>query len=159
MLMEDFESNIQTANINDKWLLNIYENIKNLEDYERLVRDGCKKLLDYLQIPARDRPVVVADTQYKNLQLFVTEFKLLLADLTPVLNPESAKVFDDALDKIDNAVKTRSLFVKDTRDTNNKVIEVRTTEFFWKTINILHKTKVDLFKQIKNILYINTETN
>lgn len=156
MLMEDF---VQTANINDKWLNNIYENIKNLENYERLLRDGCKNLLDFMSIPQINRPVVVGEIQYKNLRVFITEFKLLLTDLTPILRAGLADEFDKVLNDIDKVSRDRKLFVIDTYDTSNKVISVQTTAFFWTTIDILHKTKRDLFKTIKKILYIDQGSN
>lgn len=153
--MEEYFGSVQSANINEKWLENIFENIKKLEDYERLIRDGCKSVLDFLNISPKLRQVVIGDTQFKTISLFVTEFKLLLADLTPVIENE-AQEFNKVLDSVDKAIKQRNLFVRDVRNTSNNIIEVIPTPFFWETINILHKTKVDLFKRIKNILYINS---
>lgn len=152
MLMEDF---INTSNINEKWLNNIFENIKALENNERLLRDGCKDLLDFMNISQRSRPVVIGETQFKTLKVFITEFRLLLGDLTPILNDTTAQSFENVLDQIDKVSRDRKLFVVDTYDTSNKIISVIPTDFFWKTVDILHKTKIDLFKKIKNILYIN----
>ena len=151
--MEDF---LNSANINEKWLVNIYENIKKLEDYERLVREGCSSLLDYVKIPLNNRSSVIGLTQFKNLRFMITEFKLLLADLTPILEQDKAKAFDSFLNNLENALKCEKLFLIYSFDVNGKIIETRTTEFFSVTIEALHKLKVDLFKQIKNILYINS---
>lgn len=153
MLMEEFT---QSANINEKWLNNIYENIKKLEDYERLVREGCLSLLDYVQIPLHSRPVIIGLTQFKNLRFMITEFKLLLADLTPILKPERAKDFDSTLSNIDKALNSERLFLTSSFDVHRRLIETKPTEFFYLTIDTLHKIKVDLFKEIKNILYISS---
>lgn len=149
--MEEFTT---TANINEKWLMNIYENIKNLEDYERLVREGCKSLLDFMNIPERNRPIVIGLTQFKNLKFIITEFQLLLGDLTPVL--KSSEKYDKVLDNIERALQTERLFIRTRTNVNNEVIEVVPTEFFYQTLKTLHDLKRDLFKEIKHILYIPT---
>lgn len=151
MLMEDY---INTANINDKWLDNVYENIKALEEYERLIREGCKSLLDFLNIPYKNRPVIIGDTQFKNIKFFLTEFKLLLGDLSPILGEDDEKSFYNIINKIDDALKRQDLFITNKYDLNNNLIEVVPTKFFWETVEALHRTKVDLFRKIKHILYI-----
>lgn len=153
--MEDFT---QSANINEKWLQNIYENIKKLEDYERLVREGCSSLLEYVQIPLEKRPIVLGLTQFKNLKFFLTEFKLLLADLTPVLNSSEAKNFYEVINNVDKSLNAQRLFLNCKYNANRQLIETSTTEFFTITIDALHNLKTDLFKQIKNILYIPVRT-
>ena len=150
--MEEF---VQTANINEKWLENIYENIKKLEDYERLVREGCQSLLDFMNIPERNRPIVIGLTQFKNLRFMITEFTLLLADLTPIL--EEPDKYDKVLNDIDEALKLERLFLKTMTNVDNEITEVRPTEFFYQTLKTLHNLKRDLFKEIKHILYINTK--
>lgn len=154
--MEDY---VQSANINEKWLNNIYENIKKLEDYERLVREGCASLLDYMQIPLHRRGVVIGITQFKNLKFMITEFKLLLADLTPVIKDDTAKEFDKVLNNIDKALISERLFLSSIYDANRQLMETRPTEFFYQTIDTLHKLKTDLFKEIKQILYIGVQNN
>lgn len=151
--MEEFTN---SANINEKWLINIYENIKKLEDYERLVREGCSSLLDYVQIPLANRSSIIGLTQFKNLRFMITEFKLLLADLTPILDQKKASEFDDFLNQLEKSLRYEKLFLSSSYDVNRRLTETKTTEFFNLTIETLHKLKVDLFKQIKNILYINS---
>lgn len=156
--MEDF---LETSNINQKWLNNIYENIKNLEDYERLVREGCKSLLDFMNIPYSSRPVLVGITQFKNLKFLITEFRLLLADLTPVLEKTEDKKamvskLDEFLKSLDKSLKNEDLFISYSYNEENKLIQTETTPFFYETIDALHAAKVDLFREIKHILYINS---
>jgi hypothetical protein len=147
----------QSANINEKWLTNIYENIKKLEDYERLVREGCSSLLDFVQIPLSNRSSIVGQTQFKNLRFLITEFKLLLADLTPILEEDKVKEFDRFLNNIDKAISHEKLFLNSSYDVNRTLIETKPTEFFYQTIETIHKLKVDLFRQIKGILYIKSQ--
>lgn len=149
--MEEFTT---TANINEKWLNNIYENIKNLEDYERLVREGCKSLLDFMNIPERNRPIVIGLTQFKNLKFLVTEFTLLLADLEPVL--KTSEKYDKVLDNIEQALPYERLFIRTKTNVNNEITEVEVTGFFNQTLKTLHNLKRELFKEIKHILYINS---
>lgn len=149
--MEDY---VQSVNINERWLNNIYENIKKLEDYERLVREGCSSLFEFVQIPHNKLQVVIGLTQFKNLKFMITEFKLLLADLTPILEEENEKEFDKTITEIEKAVSSEKLFLNSYYDVHKNLVKTSPTEFFYKTIDILHKFKVDLFKEIKGILYI-----
>ena len=63
-------------NITDKWLDNIFECLMRLEQYERLLKEGCESILDYVQNPNLN----LADIQYKNYNLFITEAEILLED-------------------------------------------------------------------------------
>lgn len=146
-----------TGNINEKWLNNIYENIKKIEEYERLVREGCSSLLDYVQIPLHNRPMVIGLTQFKNLRFIITEFSLLLADLTPTIDNGKTKKYTKILKDIEKAIKTEHFFLVSRFDANRNLIETKTTPFFWETIDVLHNLKVELFKDIKHILYIGTQ--
>lgn len=149
------ENPIGSGNINERWLNNVYENIKNLENYERLIREGCSSLLDFMQIPLSSRQVIIGATQFKNLKFIITEFRLLLADLSPVLT-EKAKIdkFNIILDRIEEAIKNESLFISEKRNASREIIEIKPTELFYDTIKVLHKLKIELFIEIKSILYI-----
>lgn len=149
--MEEFSN---SGNINDKWLLNVYENIKRLEEFERMIREGCSSILDFLQIPLHKRAVVIGSAQYKNLRFFITEFRLLMADLTPILDKDRVAVFEKTISHIEKALDSDRLFVKSIYDLNHNVIETKPTPFFYETLNILHNLKIELFKDIKDILYI-----
>lgn len=157
--MEDYNNIPQTSNINEKWLENIYENIKKTEELERLVREGCSSLLDYMNIPVSMRPVIVGTTQFKNLRFLITEFKLLLADVSPVLYNETTKEdgtakFREFLDNVTKALENKSLFIKSSYDINGKLINTHITPFFNQTIEAFYSFKLELFKEIKHILYI-----
>lgn len=151
------EELIRTANINEKWLDNIYENIKNLENYERLVREGCTSLLDFVNMPLKNRPVVIGLTQFKNLRFLITEFKLLLGDLTPVL--DSSDYYDEILKKIDKCLIYEKLFINSEININKEIVNIKPTPFFYETLDIIHDLKRELFKKIKHILYIGSDNN
>lgn len=151
--MEDY-INTNTSNINERWLQNIYENIKKLEEYERLVREGCTSIMDYFQIPLEQRDTLLGLTQYKNLKFFLTEFRLLLADLSPILDSERVKHYDKTIKSIDSALKTKNVFIKQVYSANRELIRSEPTEFFYTTIDLLHDLKIVLFREIKHILYI-----
>lgn len=145
---------MQSANINDKWLNNIYDNIKRLEEHERLAREGCESLMNYFQIPERTRHLILGDTQFKNLRFFVTEFHLLLSDLSPIVPQEKNRDYREALNKIDKALTNRNLFVMDVYNSSHHLKEVKLKPFFFDTLFFLSNLKVELFYHIKNILYM-----
>lgn len=155
--MEDFS--VQTANINEKWLQNIYENIKKMEEHERLSREGCEDLLDYIRIPSDQRKIIIGSLQYKNLNFLITEFNLLLTDLSPVVDSNKVKSFRDTLETIENALPNITLFIEEKYDLNGRLTETMPTPFFFQTIKALNRLKGDLFREIKGILYINTKND
>ena len=149
--MEEF---VQSSNINQKWLENIYENIKNIEEHERLAKEGCESLMVYFGIPQDTRQIVLGDIQFKNLSFFLTEFHLLISDLTPVLNDKDVEYFRETIKKIEKGLKTEQLFINKVYDRSRKLKETKLTPFFYETLNFLGELKIELFKKIKNILYI-----
>jgi hypothetical protein len=148
------DNTIRTANINETWLLNIYENIKKIENYERLAREGCTSVMEYVQMPIRDREINAGLIQYKNLKILLTEFILLLADLTPTIRKDKIKEFHDALDSLENIIQNENYLLVKRYDENNKIISINTTNNFNYILKSLHKLKIELFDQIKHILYI-----
>lgn len=153
MYMEDYISS-ETSNINEKWLQNIYENIQKLEENERIIREGCSSVLDFVQIPLNNREIIIGLTQYKTLKFFLTEFNLLLADLTPILKDDEAKDFEKVLKEMNNIINLEKLFLDNRYDIKNNLTSCKPTQFFYSTLDILHTLKVDLFKKIKHILYL-----
>lgn len=144
----------QSSNINAKWLENIYENIKHLEDHERLAREGCRTVLEFVQIPANTREIVLGETQFKNIKLFVNEFSLLLSDLSPVIEEKKLEEFRNAIDAVEKGFSDEAKFIKRIRNAQRQVIRVELTGFFHKTLRFLADLKVKLFIEIKGILYI-----
>lgn len=78
------QDNINQKNITDKWLDNIYEILMRLEGYERLAKEGCISILDYVQNPAIE--LDMAQIQNKNYNLFITEFEVLLNNVKHLID-------------------------------------------------------------------------
>lgn len=71
-----------SRNFADKWLNNIFEVLMRIEDYERLAKNGCVTLLDYVQNPQLDLALI----QNKNYELFMTEVEVLLNNVKYFVN-------------------------------------------------------------------------
>lgn len=151
------DTEFESSNINALWLQNIYENIKNLENIERLAREGCSSVMEYMNIPYEHRPLIIGDVQFKNLKLMVTEIHLLLIDLTPILSRERLSYYNDALNKTGQVLKRRELFLEEPKGTNRVVKYSRTTEFFQETLDFLSRVKTEIIRDISHILYVKSE--
>jgi hypothetical protein len=68
------ENIVTQKTITDRWLDNLFESLMRLEQYERLAREGCVSLLEYVQNPNIDLALI----QNKNYGLFMTEFNITL---------------------------------------------------------------------------------
>jgi len=80
--MENSESS--QKNITDKWLDNIFECLMRLEHYERLLKEGCESIIEYVQNPN----LCLADVQYKNYNLFIAEVEILMEDTRHLIDKE-----------------------------------------------------------------------
>lgn len=149
--METFE----TGNINSKWLENVYENLKNLENLERMAREGCLSLIDYVQIQPKNKQSFFTDVQYKNARMIVGEMRLLLTDLVPIIKQESHISFMKTLQELERAIYTRELFVVDNWSvTTNTITHSRLTPFFFQTMDFLSDLKLKIIREIAHILYV-----
>lgn len=145
--MEEFE----TTNINLKWLDNIYNQLKILQDLERMAREGCVSLLDFIQIPLNIQNVIIPEVRYKNMKFFALELDILINNLVPVLEGD-VKKHKERLDKIIKIYDTRNLFLEEVKSNNNFYIKVK--PFLTKTIDLLVKIKSEIIKDIGHILFI-----
>lgn len=146
------EETFETTNINLEWLNNIYSELKIIQDIERTARDGCRNLMEYLQIPIDMRKIVMADAQYKNMRFLALELDLLISNLAPVIK-DKVKKYDTQLKPILNNINNRSLFIDEMR-INNRVVEIYTLPFFDSTIDFLVSIKKEIIKDIAHILYL-----
>jgi len=74
-----------TRTFSDKWLENIFQVLMRLEDYERLSKNGCVTIMDYVQNTNLDLAVV----QEKNYDLFMTEVEIVLNDTKPFIDKKT----------------------------------------------------------------------
>ena len=146
------EEIFETTNINLEWLNNIYSELKTIQDIERIAREGCRNLMEYLQIPIDSQKIIMSDTQYKNMRFLALEIDLLITNLAPVIKDKVQK-YKDQLKPILNNINNRSLFIEETR-INNRVVEIYTLPFFHTTIGFLVSIKSEIIKDIAHILYL-----
>lgn len=150
--MDDF-AEFESTNINGLWLQNIFENLKNLENLQRVANEGCTSLMDYMQLTQQQRDIFLADTQYKNLRYIVTEIELLLTDLTPVLR-DKADEYRNQLDLVKKDIDVASLFITEQVSEDHRIMYRKVTPYFWETIKYLTKLKIEIIKAISKLLYV-----
>lgn len=150
---EQFQT--ESSNINTKWIENIYDNLKNIEIYERYAREGCKDILEYLSIPYNERNLVIAEVQYKNLRLMLNELHLVIPDLKPVIGDESDK-FKEKLEKIDLMLEDKTYFI-DYIYSVNGINSTRTTPLFNQMLKLISSLREEIIVSIKHILYIKSD--
>jgi hypothetical protein len=159
--MEEIINEIKSANFNERWLQNIYENIKKLEENERLARMGCNSIWDYgfyAQYSYEMRKILLADIKFENLKFMNNELNLMLEDLVPVIPQEQIMIFEKVLNSLKSILKDRKRFIKEKRNKENKIIFSETTELYEDTLFVLIELKKDIFKSIKNLLYVESIT-
>jgi hypothetical protein len=145
--MED----IQSTNINIKWLENIYEQLKTLQDLERMAREGCRTLGEYLQIPLDLQKIIIPETQYKNLRFMALEIEMLLKNIVPILEGGIDK-YETRLNLVLNSIDKKELFLKNVKENNSPCIEV--LPLLYKAVEILLNIKGDIIKDLSPVLYI-----
>lgn len=146
---------IESANINLKWIENIYDNIKKIEEYERLAREGCSSILEYVQYPVRNRNVFLCDIQYKNLRMLLNEFILIIPDIVPVIGDVESQKFMDVLNRIKDVIDKRELFIEEYKSNVTKTIDdAKMTMLFSKSLDALSTCRIELIKLVKHILYM-----
>lgn len=151
-------SEYSESNINSLWLINIYENLKNLENYERLAYEGCSSLMDYLQIPPSMRTKELSDTRFKNLRFICTEINLLLTDLTPIVEEDTLKHVRGIVDTIHKALIHKDMFINEEySEVRKMLVSSEPTELFYDTLKTLTNMRIILIKEIKPLLFIKEE--
>lgn len=67
--------------ISNQWINLVFKSLENLERYEKLMREGCKDLLDYVQLTK----IQLLDAQIKNVSFMISEISILLENVKPIL--------------------------------------------------------------------------
>ena len=120
-----------------------------------MAREGCLSMLDYVQIPAKNKQAFLTDVQYKNMRMIVGEMRLLLTDLVPILDPTVHTNLMKTLQGLERAIYTRELFVVDNWSvTTNSVTQSKLTPFYFNTLDFLSDLKLRIIKDIAHILYV-----
>lgn len=154
--MEEIE--FETFNKNSLWLDNILENIKNVEVMMRLASEGCNSITEYLQIPFERKHAIIADTQYKNLRLIITELKLLITDAEVIIGKEKADSYFATLFKLSENIDNKKLFVKEKFSmTKGVIIYAKTTELFNITLEYVQEIRRELIRDLSAVFYVKKE--
>lgn len=155
MIESNKENEFEATNINSLWLMNVFENLKNLERMQRLAKEGCSSVMEYLSLPIAEKELIIADVQYKNLRFIVGEIDLLLTDLTPVIEEKKIEKFRENLSKVVQIMNNRKLFVHEPYSQSKKQIITRNLRpLFYDTLQYLTQLKVEIIKEISHILYV-----
>jgi hypothetical protein len=149
----DYES----TNINSKWLENIYEQLQTIQNMERLAREGCNSIMEYMQIQPQTRQMILADVEYKNLRFMALEMDILIGNLAPVLEDKTEK-YNLKLNHLLQNIDTRHLFLKEIKK-DNQVVHVEALQFMYDSIGYLSNIKTSLIKDIGHLLYIKEQDN
>lgn len=149
------EEEFTTINIHIKWLENIYEEIRILQDLERMSKEGCRSIIEYFQIPFELQKIIIPDTQYKNLRFFALELDILITNISSVLKEKEIE-YRKRLSPVLKSIENRSLFLKE-KIKNGQIVAIEVLPMLYKTIDYLSKIKADLIKDIEPILYLPKE--
>lgn len=146
------DENYESTNINEAWLKNIYGQLNSIQSMERISREGCNDLMEYLQIPMEMKRIVIQDAQYKNMRFMALELNLLIKNLTPILKGGEKK-FEERLKKILDNIDKRNLFLKD-KVINGQLVKVEALPLLDIFIRFLNDIHGEIIKSIGHILYI-----
>ncbi len=155
------ETNQSKKDITNKWLDLIYTHLTNLDSLERRARDGCKDIIEYVNIP-RNQLQSLPDIQIKNLSLLISEFEMTFKDVEEVVNPKS---FKNMLGKFNEIIKIKVngfkgiLCYTNETNINSRYKPIRKnkkklTSTFYLLINKLSELRGDLVTSLKHILWI-----
>jgi len=154
------EASFDSGNINTLWLHNIYENLHNLEEQERLSREGVSTLVDYANLPKQERESIIADLQYKNLKMMVSETYLLLTDILPVVNEDFHTKKKKFLDGVSKHINDKRLFLHSPVNQKTKtIIKIELKPLFYETLTIITDLRQDIIKELSHLLYVKHEND
>ena len=153
------EENFETTNIHLDWLNNIYSQLKMIQDFERIAREGCRNLMEYLQIPIEYQRVVMPEAQYKNIRFFAMELDILISNLSSSFDEDKdekgtkVRQFKKRLEPILRSIDNRNLFLRE-RKVNNQMVSIEVLPFLNTTVKFLISIKSDIILSIGHILFL-----
>lgn len=145
------EEEYQSSNINEAWLKNIYEQLRSLQDLERMGSEGCRNLGEFIQIPIQLQEIIIPETRYKNVRFLALEMNILINNLIPILEGDVEK-YKARLKFILKNIDNKNLFLKSSK--RNNIICLEVMPFLITTFNLLIEIKSDIIKDIGHLLYI-----
>lgn len=146
------QGEFESTNINIRWLENIYQQLQTIQNMERLAREGCNDIMEYLQIPYQSRQAILADVEYKNLRFMALEMDILIGNLAPILKDKTGE-YNNRLNILLRNLDNRMLFLKEIKK-DNQVVMMESLPFMYSSIAYLSSIKNELIKDIGHLLYI-----
>lgn len=146
-------------NFSEKWLDKTFEDFKMLEEYEQNSKNGCKTILEFVQIDPRQLPYL----QITNIELWMTKLDLVLTNIGRELSKEKSKEINK---EFQDATTTFRKGVKDSKGNIYRAShEVRATAqkgkpkslildpLFWIIVDTLSKIRKELIKSLPHIFF------
>jgi hypothetical protein len=124
---------------------------------ERLAREGCNSLTEYLQVPPEMVGLILPTIQYKNLRFITLELSMLVNNLSPILK-DKTEHYKVKIQKISSQIDKRNLFLRDVK-IHGQINFIEVLPFFSMTLSLLIGIKSDIIKDIGGILYLGQEEN
>lgn len=152
----------ETTNISDLWLRNIFENVKNLENMERLAREGCSSILEFAQMSRQDQIFMISEIQYKNLKMMTSEIILLLSDISSIIDNKKYKKYKKTIEKIDSVIHNRKLFILESWNRTrspHRLISKSLTKHFNKFLEFISSLKIEIIEEISPMLFVKKPEN
>jgi hypothetical protein len=149
------EDTFETTNIHLDWLKNIYQELRLIQDMERIAREGCRDLMSYFEVPIEMQRIIMPDAQYKNIRFMVLELDILISNLAPVLKDKETE-YKKRLEPVLKTINNRTLFLKEKKQ-NNQLVGIDVLPMMNTTIDYLSSIKSSLIKDIGHVLYLPEE--
>ncbi len=153
--MEEININSSEKNISDKWLDNIFNILKRLEESEKLAREGCLTILEYVQIPEKSLPLI----QYKNYTLFLTDFQLLINNCQQMIGKKDYDLFIKNLKGLKELESKCKCFLGVKKDHIKRTETYYLKPMFHRSIDIIGKMRRDLITNLWKILSPSADEN
>lgn len=134
------ETNTSQKSISNEYWNNIFRGLIKIENHVRLATEGCESLLDYIQQTDKN----LDEIKYKNYQLFMIEFKLVLDSIKNFIDPKEYKSMNEKLRKIDKAERKLKGLMKITSDARYKMKEYKLKPQFDAVIRLMIMLRGDL---------------
>lgn len=149
------EENFESTNIHLKWLEHLYKQISRIQDMERMAKEGCIDLMEYLKIPLEMQRVLIPEAQYKNLRFMILEIDILIRNASNILG-EKTSTYEKRIKPILMSIDNRNLYLKEYKQ-RGMIVNIQLLPFFHATLKYLNPIISEFIKDISPILYLDEE--
>ena len=150
--MEDTEKigELQDVNITSIWHKNLYDSLTKLQDLERICRDGCVSITEYLQLPASRIP----EMQFQHLKMMVTEMNILINNVQIKLSKEFIIASNVKLTDMKSVIDTspHSIFIPTINQQLNQTT-FSLSHSYWLMLNDLTDIRTQIIRELADVLY------